>query len=934
MNPANLPETTDPLAAVFLAALSQYDVAQANGLPRDHSQSVVVADLLRKCSALSEIPATDSLPTRLRTPLTPDVGEVRQVGRFPVTGILGRGGMGVVYLATDPDLGRPLAVKLLRGEDGEGVERFRLEANALAGLTHPNIVRVYEFGEDIGRPYLALEYVEGRTLRDALRTGPLSAAAAARMMQPIAQAVQAAHDAGVIHRDLKPANILLTKDQTPKVTDFGLAKRLDSAEGLTATGVLLGTPQYMAPEQAFGLETERRTDVYGLGATLYECLTGRPPFMGATALDILRQVADDDPVPVRRLNSAVPRDLETICHKCLAKQPGQRYASAAALADDLGRFLAGHAVHARPLGVVERLWRWGRRHRLAATLIVVTVASVLTGTSVALWQAQEARSARDAALNAQAAALTDQRAAEEQADQASAVNAFLINDLLRQASSTVQADDQAKPDPQLTVRAALDRAAAKVGPRFAERPHLEAHLRMTLGNAYREVGETEKALAQLRPAYAFIHAQLGRTHPTALNALNDLALTEADAGQLASAIARFEECLQLKRTTLGATHLSTLATAQNLALTYQLNQQFVQALLLHEQVAQHYEKLLGPTNPLTLEAQHNLATAYGHVGRIPEALQLFTAVWQQQERTLGPEHPTTINTLGNLAQVHLTAAELSMALERFEKAVRLHCQVLGPHHPNTLQLLQRQAQAYAEAEQLPRALVLAEESLRLHRTHLGAQHPATLTQMLRLALMYGPAGRVDEAIALLDDCRRGQQAKLGADHPDTLTTLHALGLARWNGQQRAQAVELLEECHRRRHARWGAQHLATAEAAFSLAVVYWHSQRRAESIRLYAAAYETRSALAPHTPQTAMNQRDLGVGLFQLGRFAEAEPHLLGWHAHISQAIGAPSALVQDARRRVANLYEQWGKPTEAERWRQPPAERLPLPRLEPPLAP
>jgi serine/threonine protein kinase len=237
--------------------------------------------------------------------------------------------------------------------------RFRAEAEALARLRHPNIVQVYDFGEQNGLLYLVMEFMEGGNLAQQIREQSWAARPAAQLVQTLARAVHHTHQQGIIHRDLKPANVLLTAEGTPKISDFGLTKRLENPLE-EDEGLILGTPSYMAPEQAAGKvgEIGPATDVYCLGAMLFELLTARPPFKAATLLDTLEQVRTQDPVPPRRLQPKVPGDLEAICLKCLRKDPGQRYASAQTLAEDLERFLAGRPVEALPVGVGGRLYRW------------------------------------------------------------------------------------------------------------------------------------------------------------------------------------------------------------------------------------------------------------------------------------------------------------------------------------------------------------------------------------------------------------------------------------------------------------------------------------------------------------------------------------------------------------------------------------------------
>ncbi|HEV3164114.1 MAG TPA: protein kinase [Isosphaeraceae bacterium] len=304
---------------------------------------------------------------------------------YEILEVIGRGGMGVVYKARQRRLGRVVALKQIGASlDGDPRElaRFQAEAEATARLWHPGIVQIHDVGWSDSVPYLAMEFVEGGNLDDRLRRNPLNPRESAELMVPIARAVHHAHEAGVIHRDLKPGNILLTAEGAPKVADFGLAKRLDIERGPTQTGTLLGTPSYMAPEQAEGKLTGPPADIYALGAILYECLTGRPPFQAATPLETLERVRTCEPITPRRLQSDVPRDLQTICLKCLEKDPRRRYATAAELADDLGRFLRGEPVFAKPVGLVGRWLKWARRNPALAglaALSVIAAAGALAG---------------------------------------------------------------------------------------------------------------------------------------------------------------------------------------------------------------------------------------------------------------------------------------------------------------------------------------------------------------------------------------------------------------------------------------------------------------------------------------------------------------------------------------------------------------------------
>ncbi len=307
---------------------------------------------------------------------------------------IARGGMGIVYKARQVSLGRIVAVKMLLFgplSSPEFVKRFRAEASAAASLQHPNIVAIHEVGVHQGQHYFAMDYVQGSSLAKVLSNGPLPARGAASYLKTIAEAIHYAHERGILHRDLKPSNVLIDADDQPRVTDFGLARRLEGDSELTVTGQVLGSPNYMPPEQATGKrgKISRRSDVYSLGAMLYHLLTGRPPFVGEALTDTLEQVLNAEPVSPRLLNPSLPRDLETICLKCLEKEPDKRYATAQALAEELGRFLNQEPIHARPIMRAERAWRWCRRKPALAGLSIATaflVLAIMIGSPIALYR--------------------------------------------------------------------------------------------------------------------------------------------------------------------------------------------------------------------------------------------------------------------------------------------------------------------------------------------------------------------------------------------------------------------------------------------------------------------------------------------------------------------------------------------------------------------
>jgi formylglycine-generating enzyme required for sulfatase activity/tRNA A-37 threonylcarbamoyl transferase component Bud32 len=405
------------------------------------------------------------------------VGPQLSVAGFEVLEELGRGAMGVVYKARQVQLNRLVALKMILAGDYAGEaerRRFRTEAEAVARLRHPNIVQIHEVGEQHGKPFCALELCEGGSLEKKLGGTPLQPREAAGLVETLARAMQAAHAAGIVHRDLKPANVLLATDGTLKITDFGLAKKLDAASGQTASGAILGTPSYMAPEQAGGRSKEvgPAADVYALGAILYECLTGRPPFKAAMALDTLLLVLGEEPVPVWQLQPKVPLDLGTICLKCLHKEPARRYASAAALAEDLRRFLTGEPIEARPAGWWERGWKWAKRRPMAAALTLVSGAALLVLLVGGLWF--------NARLTEQRNAATEQRnEAQKEADKAKKARDFLV--------SIFQISERDVQGGNVTARQILADAEQRIPVEFVDQPELRAELVTAIGKVKRGI---------------------------------------------------------------------------------------------------------------------------------------------------------------------------------------------------------------------------------------------------------------------------------------------------------------------------------------------------------------------------------------------------------------------------------------------------------------
>jgi len=455
-----------------------------------------------------------------------------RIAGYEILEVLGSGGMGIVYKARQARLDRFVALKMIRGGAGarpEDLARFEIEAKAVAAIEHPNIVQIFEIGEHDGLPYFSLEYLAGGNLAQKIGGKPQPVDEAARIVEILARAMYVAHKHKVIHRDLKPGNVLFAADGTPKIADFGLVKRLESDSGQTRSGSVLGTPSYMAPEQAWG-DTQKvgpASDQYALGAILYELLTGRPPFQGTSVLDTLDMVRNREPVPPSQLLSKTPRDLETICLKCLEKDIARRYPDTLALAEDLRRYRAGETILARPVSDTERLWRWCARNRRVAylsgavALLLVIVAAGSAAAAAALGQKNQALSEanklaeekRGEAERKQQLAVAAARAANEQNRSAVDAQVDLIVLLQRKLRDVpaIQGEREQILDKAAGRLEAAARAMTNLRRDVDWNPEDEEHNWRSLARAHQALGQlslsrnkVSDAMAQFRQAEEII----------------------------------------------------------------------------------------------------------------------------------------------------------------------------------------------------------------------------------------------------------------------------------------------------------------------------------------------------------------------------------------------------------------------------------------------
>lgn len=705
------------------------------------------ADLLRQIAPNDgTLDAND--PAARFLPPTPKLAELpREFGDYDIVELIARGGMGVVYKAQQRKLNRTVALKMIlagafaRPHD---IERFYAEAEAAAGLQHPNIVRIHDVGQLDGQHYFSMDYIEGTSLGDLVHRSPLDDERAAGIARKIALAVHYAHTQGIIHRDLKPANVLLDKNDEPHLTDFGLAKTLESDRRLTVTGAVLGTPNYMPPEQATGAHDEvgPRSDVYAIGAILYEMLTGRPPFSAPTSHEVIQQVIKNEPVSLRSLNPAIPAELETICEKCLQKDPLARYASALDLAEDLSHYLAGEPIQARPVSGIQRAANWCRRNPLVAGLtgaVVGAAAIAILAVVVAYFQTADAL----------ARSKVDQQLAEDSfQDARKAVDQFFLRvseevllgqpglqqvrrDLLSEAQKYYQKFiDRRGNDPKLREELALTRYRLGWVTAELESPQKAIPI-------YREARTAQEALLAAKPGDFDLRYHLSNT-------LNALGIALHRSGEMDEARRAYEATLELREGLVKdfPKNIETrrkLANAQmNLGLWHKDREEFQKAIEAYDDAQAARELLLKEKDDPAVRRDlavgfYNLGILAMEVGDPMAGETALRGAVRDFARLLSADPKHIANRQG-LALAWKTLADLladqkqpQPALDAYEKA-RGEFEVLAIDNPTVpeyrgnlamtltgrgeLQLEEQQAESaagdFAEALRLLNPIVLAQ----------------------------------------------------------------------------------------------------------------------------------------------------------------------------------------------------------------------------------
>ena len=812
------PERYNRINELFDAALD---------LPAPERPSFLASACPDNPSLLEQVTQLLATHERAANFLAPSDTAPTAIGPYKIQRVLGEGGMGTVYLATQSEpIRRDVALKIIKPGMGSKavIARFDSERRALALMDHPNIAQVLDAGATPqGLPFFVMEFVDGLPLTTYAERNHLTTRQRIELFIPVCQAIHHAHQKGIIHRDIKPSNVLVKTVEDhpiPKVIDFGLAKALDpdltGHSLLTHAGIILGTLQYMSPEQAAPghADIDIRADVYSLGALLYELLTGTPPLdTGELAREnvqsLLERIRDHEPIApsLRNRASLLDRELDWIPLKALEKERTRRYESVNGMVRDLERYLAGEAVEAAPPSNAYRVRKFVRRHRLPFAFGAAAVLVLIVAVIVSVSQAIRARQAEQVA---------------------SAVNDFLRTPVLAQADPRNQARPNVSPDPNLSVRTALDRAAKNVEGKFPNQPLVEAAIRETIANAYYGVAVFAPAQQQVERAIALRKTNQGENHRDTLKSRRLFASLVSIQGHYADAEKLYTQLLADHRRHLGPNDPDTILAMTSLAQAHRLMAKLDPCIALLREALSAATRVLGPDHPDTLEIMSSLASASIEHGSPEDAEQLGLKVIEGRRRTLGEEHPDTLRAMTSMGFIYSRLRRPTEEEFWERRVLAIQRRVNGVAHPDTLITMYNLAITLSNRGEYKESLALLLENRAARSKVYPPGHPRTLRLLTALAGAYANAGQPDQQIKLLEEALAGQSKALGPTHPDTLISMRILAGA-IRAKNPARAESLLRESHKGLVVVRGPADVETAAAATSLAALLENRRQYAEA---------------------------------------------------------------------------------------------------------
>jgi eukaryotic-like serine/threonine-protein kinase len=853
----------------------------------------------------------------------PPGSTVRYFGDYEIRRVVGRGAMGVVYEARQVSLNRPVALKMIKAgvlADEAELRRFQNEAEAVALLDHAGIVPVYEVGEHEGQRYFSMKLIEGGNLGEQIEKLKADPKGSATLLAETAEAVHHAHMRGILHRDLKPANILVDPEGHPHVTDFGLAKRVEGGAEMTQSGAILGTPAYMSPEQATGRRASitTATDVYGLGAILYALLTGKAPFGGDSVIETLDAVRNRPPDSPKKFNTHVPRDLETICLKCLAKDPYRRYASAHALADDLNNWLNSRPISARRVGAMERAWLWCKRKPAVAALAAsVVLASVVGTASVIAVQTRANRLLARKNLDLQASntelinqrirALEAEEETKKRADELQKVSDFQSHMLAQidpaQAGLRLRTDVKGRfaealvkagmpagdRTPQVEAFAnqwsrvnatdvalvlidgtILKPAVEAIDKQFKDQPVVDAALRQTLAERYKDLGLYDAAKPLQERALETRRRVLGGEHLDTLNSISQMGNLLKEQGKLSEAMPYYREALETSRRVLGEDHLNTLDTISNMGVLLSEQGKSNEALPFYRESLEKYRRLLGEEAPGTMIAIQEMGNVLRDQGKPKEAMPYFREALEKRRRVLGEDHLDTVSSLNSMGALLYDIGQYQEATDCFREVVEKRRRLLGEVHPMTLNAINELGATLSQVGKDVEAEALTREALANERRLLGADHPDTLNALNNLAAFLIQRGREPEAEPMCLELLGRQRRVSGPEHPHTLIATNVMAYLFLHQQKPDKAEPYVREAIALSRRINGEEHKDTLTYNVNLANLLRDQNKLSEAEPILRSVIEKgEGPLTPENPIMMTAKSSLATLLLAQKRFAE-----------------------------------------------------------------
>ena len=822
-----------------------------------------------------------------------------EIEGYEIIDKLGESGQAQIWRAVQLSTHRQVALKvpkigLLSYE--KVLARFEREVELAARLKHPNIACIHDRGIRQGLYYCAMDLIEGTHLDVYVKDHNLTKQEILKLMRTVCQAVQYAHQNGVIHRDLKPSNIMVTEEGQPYIVDFGLAKSLlESDLALTVSGgdEAAGTPAYMSPEQAAGHtdKVDTRTDVYSLGVTLFVLLTGSNPHdLSGSRLEVLRRIVDQEVRRPRTLNRNIDKDIEALLLKALDKDPDRRYSSAAGLTEDIDNYLRGAPLIAGPPGTGYRLKKFIRRNRAMVTAMTACLAMLMTGIVVSVVLAFGQARARAAA---------------------EAVSDFLQNTVL------ASLDPDRVEDRQITVRSILDAASKDLEGKFQGTPMVEAEIRHTIGFAYWSLGLYEQHELHCGRAVDICRVQLGDEHAKTLLWMKELGWGYFNQSRFEEAEKLFSEAVEGMRRGLGEEHRYTPQAMVSLGCVYYMLGRFNDAekLLLEayeitqNKLDKEYSDLVGLLNML--------GWGYTVEGRYTEAERLFTEGWEISQRELGKRNWHVLHLMHHYGELYLDLGRYKEAEDMLLETLARRSHSCGPEHPDTLQTMSILGHLYHRQGRYKEAESLLLETLEIARTSAGDEYICTLGAMYWLAELYLTLERVDEAEPLLLEvsdilCRiLGEENWMTLKVRSTLAQLYA-------GQGRyAEAEKLYLKTLVAQRQALGDDHPDTLATVNGLAMLRMQQGCFDDANDLFCQSLDGRTnKLGDDHPVTLESKKDLSMLYIEQGNYIKAEPLLLEAVKGRRLKLGDTHPDTIESWKNLIALYDAWNKPGKAEKWR------------------